>query len=138
YGMDPDIVNNPAWSSTIQDDLKALPSFSIVMNPQDFWGTNGIYANPSGDGTTWERPASLELINPDGTPGFQINAGIRIRGGYSRSTGNPKHAFRIFFRDDYGANELDYPLFGDDPTAADQFKKIDFRTFENYSWSFDG
>src|SRR5438132_9253018 len=136
YGMDPDIVNNPAWSSTIQDDLKALPSFSIVMNPQDFWGTNGIYANPSGDGKTWERPASLELINPDGTKGFQINAGIRIRGGYSRSTGNPKHGFRFFFRDEYGDPKLNYPLFG--PTGDNTLDGFDLRTFENYSWSFEG
>ena len=106
------------------------------MNPQDFWGTNGIYANPSGDGTTWERPASLELINPDGTPGFQINAGIRIRGGYSRSTGNPKHGFRFFFRDQYGDPKLNYPLFG--PTGDDTLDGFDLRTFENYSWSFEG
>jgi hypothetical protein len=54
YGMDPDVVNNPAYSSTIQNDLKSIPTFSIVMNPQDFWGTNGIYANPGQMG----RPGS--------------------------------------------------------------------------------
>jgi hypothetical protein len=136
YGMDPDIVNNPAWSGTIQNDIKSLPSFSIVMNPQDFWGTNGIYANPSGDGMTWERPTSVELINPDGTTGFQVNAGIRIRGGYSRSTNNPKHGFRLFFRDQYGDGKLNYPLFG--PNGDSSLDGFDLRTFENYSWSFEG
>jgi len=136
YGMDPDIVNNPAWSGQIQDDLKAIPTFSIVMAPQDFWGTNGIYANPGGDGMTWERPTSVELINPDGSTGFQVEAGIRIRGGYSRSTGNPKHGFRLFFRDQYGDAKLNYPLFGaDGDSSLDGF---DLRTFENYSWSFEG
>ena len=40
----------------------------------------------------------MELINPDGTEGFQIDAGLRIRGGYSRSERNPKHAFRLLFK----------------------------------------
>ena len=57
-------------------------------------------------GFNWERPGSIELIYPDGTKGFQVNAGIRIRGGYSRSTGNPKHAFRFFFREEYGDAKL--------------------------------
>ncbi|MEI6877272.1 MAG: response regulator, partial [Spirochaetota bacterium] len=65
-------------------------------------GMSFTYANAGQDGAAWERPCSAELINPDGTAGFQINAGIRIRGGYSRSPSNPKHAFRLFFRAAYG------------------------------------
>jgi hypothetical protein len=137
YGMDPAIVDSPTYGPTIKNDLKTLPSFSIVMNLNDlFNSTTGIYANPGQDGITWERPCSLELIYPDGTEGFQINAGIRIRGGFSRSTANPKHAFRFFFRQEYGAGKLNYPLFGEN--AATEFDKIDLRTFQNYSWSFQG
>src|SRR5438105_11805485 len=65
-----------------------------------------IDANPSGDGMSFERPTSVELINPDGTSAFQINAGIRIRGGYSRSTNNPKHGLRLLFRDQYVDGKL--------------------------------
>jgi hypothetical protein len=101
-----------------------------------FNASTGIYANPGQDGAAWERPTSVELIYPNGSQGFQINAGIRIRGGYSRSTGNPKHAFRFFFRERYGAPKLKYPLFDDD--GADAFDGIDLRTFQNYSWSFEG
>jgi hypothetical protein len=101
-------------------------------------GTSGIYVNPHGDGRAWERPASLELINPDGSQGFQINAGIRVAVDSAATVNNPKHAFRFFFRDDYGASKLKYPLFGDDPTATDTFDKIDLRTFQNYSWSYQG
>jgi hypothetical protein len=97
----------------------------------------GIYANAYQDGIAWERPASIELIYPDGTKGFQINAGIRIRGGYSRSGGNPKHAFRFFFRQEYGASKLKYPMFARQD-GVDSFDGFDLRTFENYSWSFDG
>src|SRR5437879_1002729 len=98
----------------------------------------GIYANPSGDSIAWERPGSVELIYPDGRKGFHINAGIRIRGGYSRSPSNPKHAFRLFFRDDYGQANLKFPVFGTTNGAAPDFQKYDLRTMENYSWSFDG
>jgi len=137
YGMDPDIVNTAPWKDTILEDLKSLPSFSIVMDLKDlFDDATGIYANARGDEIAWERPCSLELIHPDGTPGFQINCGIRIRGGYSRSGSNPKHGFRFFFRQEYGAAKLRYPLFGSE--GADTFDKIDLRTFQNYCWSFNG
>jgi hypothetical protein len=137
YGMDPDVVNSARYSKTITNDLKAVPSFSIVMNLNDlFNASTGIYANAGQDGRAWERPCSVELINPDRAQGFQLNAGIRIRGGFSRSTANPKHAFRLFFREEYGAPKLRYPLFGD--AGADTFDCIDLRTFQNYSWSFQG
>jgi hypothetical protein len=137
YGMDPDVVNNPLYAPTIRQDLQSLPAFSIVMDVRDlFHPGTGIYANPGQDGRSWERPCSVELIHPDGTEGFQSGAGIRIRGGFSRSTDNPKHAFRLFFRQEYGAGKLNHPLFGDQGT--DRFDNIDLRTFQNYSWSFQG
>jgi hypothetical protein len=138
YGMDPDVVNNPAYSGELVNDLKSIPSFSIVTDPANLFDpATGIYANPSGDGTDWERPASIELIYPDGTKGFHINAGIRIRGGYSRSTNNPKHAFRSFFRQEYGTSKLNFPMFARQ-RGVSTFDGFDLRTFENYSWSFEG
>lgn len=139
YGMDPEVVNNPAWSGTLANDLKSLPSFSIVTELANLFDAGtGIYVNPSGDQMQWERPCSLELIHPDGTTGFQINCGIRLRGGFSRAADNPKHAFRFFFRDSYGAGKLDYGLFGDTPGAATSFDKFDLRCAQNYSWAFQG
>src|SRR5262249_16717852 len=138
YGMDPNVVNAAAYSSEVAADLKSIPSFSIVTDFKNLFDpTTGIYANPSGDGIDWERPASIQLIRPDGTEGVHINGGIRIRGGYSRSTGNPKHAFRFFFRQEYGQAKLNYPMFAKQG-GVDSFDKFDLRTFENYSWSFEG
>ncbi len=138
YGMDPDVVNNPAYSGEIINDLKSVPTYSLVTELGNLFDpTTGIYANAGQDGLAWERPASLELIYPDGTKGFHINAGVRIRGGYSRSTGNPKHAFRFFFRQEYGAAKLQYPVFARQG-GAETFDCFDLRTFQNYSWSFEG
>lgn len=137
YGMDPDVVNDPRYRDKLQGALTALPSFCVTVHlPDLFDPTRGIYANPGQDGRAWERPMSLELIHPDGRAGFQIDGGIRIRGGFSRSTSNPKHAFRFFFRPEYGATRLRYPLFGEG--AAEEFEGFDLRTFQNYSWSFQG
>lgn len=137
YGMDPDIVNSPAYRDQIIPALQSLPSFSVVTDLKHlFDSTTGIYANPGQDGRDWERPCSLELVFADGSKGFQVDAGIRIRGGFSRSTGNPKHALRFFFRASYGASKLKFPLFGNGGT--DEFDALDLRTFQNYSWSFQG
>ena len=137
YGMDPAIVNSATWGPQLEDALKQIPSMSIVMDIDDFIGSsNGIYTHAGNHGKNWERPISLELINPDASPGFQINAGLRIRGGFSRSNNNPKHAFRLFFRDEYGDGKLNFPLF--DGEGVDEFEKFDLRTTQNYSWAFGG
>ncbi|MSU19810.1 MAG: hypothetical protein EXS30_00255 [Pedosphaera sp.] len=137
YGMDPDVVENPLYRDTIKNDLKTIPSFCVVMDLTDLFNSStGNYANPGQDGAAWERPCSLELVYPDGRKGFQINAGTRIRGGFSRSRDNPKHALRFFFREEYGDAKLKHPLFGKNGTDA--FDAIDLRTFQNYSWSFQG
>ncbi len=137
YGMDPDIINDPRYADLMDDALLAIPSISLVTETRNLFDSRqGIYVNPSSRGRSAERPVSVELINPDGSEGFQIDAGLRIRGGYSRSSGNPKHAFRLFFRGEYGASELNYPMFGDE--GVDQFANLDLRTSQNYSWSYGG
>jgi len=147
YGMDPDIVDSSTYRATLKDDLMAIPSISLVTDLDHlFHPTTGIFVNAGRDGRAWERPASAELIYPpdaagagfpDGADeGFQIDAGLRIRGGYSRSGNNPKHAFRLFFREEYGDTKLRYPLFGEEGT--DEFDCVDLRTSQNYSWAFGG
>ncbi|MBI2949402.1 MAG: CotH kinase family protein [Verrucomicrobia bacterium] len=137
YGMDPRVVDDPRYRDNIVGDLKSLPSFSLVMNLEDLFGTDrGIYAEARLSGRETEKPCSLELIYPDSRKGFQVDAGIRIRGGFSRMPMNPKHAFRFFFRKEYGDGKLKFPLFGKD--AAKEFDGFDLRTPQNYSWHMGG
>jgi hypothetical protein len=138
YGMDPDVIlNDPRYVDQIIEALEAVPTFSLVTDLDNLFDPSiGIYVNPRNDGVGWERPTSVELIYPDGTEGFQIDAGLRIRGGYSRDPGNPKHAFRLFFRAEYGEAKLNYPLFGDE--GVDAFDNVDLRCTQNYSWSYAG
>ena len=133
YGMDPRIAQNPEYANEIRQGFFSIPSFSIVFESADLFDREkGIYANAEKDGKEWERPCSMELIHGDGSKGFQIDCGIRMRGGFSRRADNPKHSFRFFFRDEYGPAKLDYPLFGDQ--GAKSFDHIDLRTFQNYGW----
>jgi len=137
YGMDPKVLNDPRYKDLIDDALLAVPTISVATDLKHLFAPDsGIYMNAQQDGREWERPASIELLNPDGTEGFQINAGIRIRGGWSRHGDNPKHAFRFFFRREYGKGELEYPLFGSE--GVNRFDKVDLRTSQNYSWSYPG
>ena len=142
YGLDRSVVNhsNPTIGGRqpILDALTSVPTLSIVTEQSHLTGPNGIYTNPGGRGLAWERESSIEMIfppgyvSPDGNEeGFQSPCGLRIRGGFSRRTQNPKHSFRLFFRAKYGNGKLNYPLFGDE--GADAFDAIDLRGPQNYS-----
>ncbi|MBM3846420.1 MAG: hypothetical protein FJ405_09060, partial [Verrucomicrobia bacterium] len=115
--MDPNVVNNFNQTWSVAEGLVDLPAVSIVMDNADLFGSNGIYANPTGRGDEWERAASLEFFYPPeyGGPrtgkGFSINCGIQINGNFSRLTHQPKHSFRLVFKDKWGPPKLRYPLF---------------------------
>jgi len=144
YGLDPRVAGSGGqdsfggkYAATIEEDLRSLPSMSIVMDIDDMFGSQGIYSNPTNRGGNWERPASLELIYPDGHEGFQENAGIRIQGGaFRRFDLTLKKSFRMVFREEYGASKLDYPLFG--PDATDEFDNFILRANSNDAWPYGG
>lgn len=134
YEMDPDVVRDPRYRDTIENDLRSAPTLSLVTARADMFDENiGIYANPMQEGDAWEKPASLELIYPDGSTAFQVNAGVRIHGGRSRiPTESAKHSFRVYFRSIYGFDELNFPIF--DGLAVDEFQVLVLRGFYGDSW----
>jgi hypothetical protein len=137
--MDSKVVSDARYKDQIDDALLDIPSISIVTDNANLFNTStGIYVNASEHGEDWERPCSIELLDNSGKePGFQANAGLRIRGGLGgRDPQNGKHSFRLFFRSEYGQSELKYPLFGNE--GVDEFDKFDLRCERNYSWSCDG
>jgi hypothetical protein len=121
----------------IADSLMALPTMSLVMDIDDIFGSSrGIYANTQGRGMAWERPTSVEWIEPDGTTGFQTNAGIRLQGFTSRDPNrNPKHSLRLVFREQYGDAKLDYPFFND--SSVDEFDTIVLRSNSQDAWVYN-
>jgi hypothetical protein len=132
YAIDPEIASHPDFIA----GLTSIPSVSVVMNIDDLFGaTNGIYTHPWQRGDDWERAGSLELIYPDGTPGFQINAGVEILGNASRQPMlSPKHSLQISFKSRYGPTELEYPLFGTGPGTVTTFDDLVVRAELSDSW----
>ena len=135
YGMDPEIVTPN--TAAVKAALVSLPSFSLVTDRDHLFSADtGIYVNAYGREEAWERPTSLEMIKPDGTSAFQINCGMRMRGGASRSAANPKHSFHFYFRGEYGSSHLEYPLF--DNEGAQEFDRLDLRSTQGKSWHYSG
>ncbi len=116
-----DIISSPelgvplAQQMQMRDSLTAVPSLSVVA--------------PSTINGTSEVPSSFELVFPDGTEGFQENCGVKHFGG--AFTDFDKKNFRLYFRSQYGASKLKFPLFdGFDRgiSATDTFDQLNLRS----------
>lgn len=132
YEMDQQVTGNPAYTESVRQGLRSLPTLSIIARVDDVFGSRGLYSNPGGEGVSWERGCSVELVWPDGKEGFQIDCGIRILGGASRNARIPKHSFRLLFKSDYGRPRLKYQLFDESP--VDCFDTLVLRANYNNSW----
>jgi len=131
YEMDPDVVNDLRYHSVIKEALQSIPTLSVVTDIQSF---HDLCANPRRRGQAWERPVSVELIDPQHhQPDFQINAGLRMHGELGRSEDIPKHPFRLVFRSEYGAAKLKNSLFPDFP--VEEFDTLVLRSGVNRSYA---
>jgi hypothetical protein len=131
YEMDSEVVNDPRYRGVLKEALQAIPTLSLVTDMPSF---HDLYANPRHKGRAWERPVSIELIDPQHRqPGFQINAGLRMHGELGRAENIPKHPLRLFFRGEYGAARLHYPLFPGSP--VDEFDTLILRSGVNRSYA---
>ena len=146
YGMDPAIVNHPAYRDEIAPALKSIPTISIVTDKEHLfrqvmtpdgrrhdYEKSGVYFGRPGVGTT--RPASVELIYP-GQPGrgFQIDCALQPHGTYSA-----KRALRLKFQKEYGPGKLESSIFRDAPLNGDsaitEFDRIVLRSGNTRSWA---
>jgi hypothetical protein len=94
------------------------------VNGQWTSGGTGTYNNPMQRGREYERGVSAELVCPNNNSGFQEDCGIRVQGSdyhrvrYRRDDPNwfgyynyNKFSFKLYFRNNYGSSQLEYPLF---------------------------
>ena len=138
YGMDRDVIGpkddfDGRYAATIREDLKSLPTLSIVTDINGIFGPSGIYSNPGN--SSLEVPTSVEFFSEDGSEEFQIDAGVKIQGGAFRSFGlTRKKSLRLKFKSEYGAAKLNYPIFGDD--AAQEFDTLTLRMEANDGWQW--
>lgn len=148
YEMDPELIADPEFAASVKEGLESIPTMSLVTDKGYLFShstdldTGGIYVHTGtplstdefGLGKGWERPASLEYFDADGTESFQVNCGVRLHGGHSRRPEkSPKHSFRFAFRSEYGPSKLKYPLFRD-ADATTTFNTIVLRAGFCLSW----
>ena len=133
YEMDSEMTKDTKLRPKIIEGLKQLPILSIMSDKDNFFShendeeRGGIYiftGPPVGDNTGhgWTRPASIELFGGPQKHDLSTTCGVRLHGGHGRlAEKNPKHSFRLVFKDEYGPKTLKYPLFGEDePSKFDQ------------------
>lgn len=120
--------------AAIATSLQAIPTISIVTDRDNLFGAgSGIYLNPSGRGSQWERPVSMEIIGEDGLGRYQTNAGLRIMGFTSRNLNTtPKLNMRLLFKKEYGDAQMQYPILG--PEGPNQFNTIALRGNIRDAW----
>ncbi|MCI0541314.1 MAG: chitobiase/beta-hexosaminidase C-terminal domain-containing protein [Verrucomicrobiales bacterium] len=144
YGLDPKVVGSnhkgglgdgPS-AARLTNALVSIPTLSLVTGLDNLFGRDGLYTQPEQHGREFERPVSAELIFPDGRKGFQIDAGLRIQGGFFRQHSvTPKHSFRLIFRKTYGPGKLRFPLFGNSP--PNEFDTLTLRAGANDGWQWE-
>ena len=133
YEMDPEMTGDAKLRPKITEGLKQLPILSLVSDKDNFFShendpdRGGIYiftGPPVGDDTGhgWTRAANVELMGGPQEHDFSVGCGVRLHGGHGRlAEKNPKHSFRLVFKEQYGPKTLKYPLYGEDePSKFDQ------------------
>jgi hypothetical protein len=130
----------------IGDNLTAYGShrvISLVTDPYNLLDVNyGImvrgtpdkrwpYYNFNIKGRDWEREAYLEIFEGSGSSRsvpLSAGAGIRVRGGWSRAPG--QKSFSVYFREEYGMNNLrNYNLI---PGAVKADGKTPLERYKNF------
>ncbi len=117
-GYLPGFINTQTYIVNAHHDL---PVVCVNTDPYNLWDNDyGIYA--WGDQAEsdfphfganfwedWERPANIAMYENDGSLAFQIDAGIKIFGNWSR--GQPQKSLSIHCRKSYGFDGINYKIF---------------------------
>lgn len=142
WEMDPDIVNSPTYSTTIKNDLKAIPTVSVVMDWNDLFGATpqGIYSNNvTKNRESLPRANSIEYFNAAGTDQWHADTSIEIQGGSSAIRWrDDKLSFQVKFKFPYGQTKLNYNLFTNpltDKNVATEFDTFILDAQYNYTFS---
>lgn len=132
FEMDPDVVNAPEYAAEIEPALMALPTLSLVMAQEKWFGDQGIYTK----GQLIKRKVSAELFNTSDKNDFQTNCAVKIVGGTSTTRWRTdKLSMRLDFDIEFGEGTLNHPLC---EGGTDSYKSITLDAIFNNSWTYGG
>lgn len=121
---------------------KALEQYLAEGNRlRDTEDARSLDANYKQRGRDWERNASVTMleVTPEGAETvISQNCGIRVQGNYSRS--DYQKGFRLYARKEYGGNNFEYAVFGEDylndnGEVMDKFKHLVLRAGGNCAFT---
>lgn len=128
------LINEPAALKTLPALVLSGDETRDLFEPHGLMAISGGYANlwPPTEidhynngipaGRAYERPVAAGVIFPHDNSGFQVDAGYRTAGRAGRTTrrrspvwNNQTHRYslRLYFRNAYGHERIEYPLFPD-------------------------
>ncbi len=110
---------------------KTTGEASTLISKREYWNYQGNYTQ---HGKEWERTADmLYMDSATETVKFEAPIGIRIHGGASRMYG--QKSFNVYFREEYGMKNLEYPLLPNDTdvsgNAIQKYKSVMLRNGGN-------
>ena len=116
YEMDPEVIDDPDYSSEIEDAFISLPSLSLTMDVNDWFDPDtGMYVGYPNSEETREKAVTAEFIfNNESEESFAVECGVQNQGGTSVvKWKSPKQSMRLLFKEIYGPTRLRYKLFSD-------------------------
>ncbi|MCH2106941.1 MAG: CotH kinase family protein [Planctomycetes bacterium] len=105
-------------ASFITSHAHTLNVLSLVADPSQLWGADGLYSNTNDE---WERQVHVTLFEHDGSPAFALDLGAKPHGHASLSY--PQKPMALVARSGYGHDKIDYPVFGED-YAVTSFRRL--------------
>ncbi|MGR6088061.1 MAG: CotH kinase family protein [Arcticibacter sp.] len=105
------------------------PVLSVITDPQNLYGSNGIFDNWQFD---WERAAYVEYFDTLNQLIFSQQAGMQVDGGLGGSRSQPQKSFRIELDHPVlGAGPVNYPIIPNRPNRT-KYSKLYLRNGSNY------
>ena len=116
------LPSKTATATYLFGDTTALAVLSIALDSAAIFGARGLYTRPTSGG---ELAVSAEFFEPDGRLGFAQVLGLRMH-----APDRYLHkSMRLYARERYGAEAIEYPLFGELP--VERFRRIVLRNGGN-------
>ena len=95
YAMDTNVTQSAEYKELMDSAMMSLPTICITTDIDNLFSQSddpdkgGIYVHTGKDATKlgdgWERPASIEIYNPETGKYIQENCGLLLHGGNSRN-----------------------------------------------------
>ncbi len=102
------MISAPATFSYILNENESLPVTSLVCEPKEMFGYNGVYSAPRALNAKCD--ATVTFFDTNGS-GFTSDCSVELHGAHSRTTFKKK-SFELKFSSRYGG-DVEYDLFGD-------------------------